>query len=113
MISLISYLINVYCNNRNKKKKSFKVLEQWVLELQCKKPKALIVVCGDFNISEPPIKHMHEAIQDKQITFRRRHNDGLRESRTDWVLLSQKNIVKVTNHIWNDLSDHTLISCTS
>ena len=85
-------------------------MSQWLVELQSKKPKAIIIVCGDFNVTEKPIEHLYEVSKD-EVTFRRKHLTDFRQSRTDWVLVSHR-IESESNCIWNDLSDHALISST-
>jgi hypothetical protein len=35
-------------------------LQKWLLELWCKKPKAIFLMAGDFNTPQLPLKHLHE-----------------------------------------------------
>ena len=61
-------------------------------------------------MAEKPIEHLHEVSKD-EVTFRRKHLTDVRQSRTDWVLVSHR-IESESSCIWNDLSDHALISST-
>ena len=71
-------------------------------------PDALIVVSGDFNCAKQPIQYLHPISCDNEITFRRKHLNTVRESRTDWVLLSKK-IEHRTQLAWTEVSDHACI----
>jgi exonuclease III len=104
------YVVNVYCSNSNTKRKYIRPFSEWLVELQARKPKAVFVVCGDFNQDKNPLPHMH-TVNKEEITFRRKHLNGLRQSRTDWVLVS-KRIENSCRYSWNDLSDHALIACS-
>ena len=74
------------------------------------KPKALVIVSGDFNSSKTPIQHMRILSPDGP-TFRRIGEVRALESKTDWVFGANLKLLS-SGAEWRDgLSDHALIAC--
>jgi len=85
------YALNVYMPKYHSQKRKLTQLQKWLLEIRCKKPKAILLVAGDFNTPILPLQHMHEMSftdSDQNPTFRRPNQGDLRQSRTDWLLCS-------------------------
>ena len=52
------YVINVYLNNYNQKKKYLGDLNKIIIHLMSTKPQATVIVAGDFNSKVPPLEHL-------------------------------------------------------
>ena len=104
------FVFNIYLSSYNKQKKLLKPLQERDIYQpeRMVMPDALIVVSGDFNCAKQPIQYLHPISCDNEITFRRKHLNTVRESRTDWVLLSKK-IEHRTQLAWTKVSDHACI----
>ena len=98
--------MNVYLPDANRRVRRIKAIQDFVTEIQINKPKAIVMVCGDFNCKTKPLK-LHSLTPDGP-TFRRTINQRLTESRTDWMLSSQQ-LPSKAETIWSDLSDHGML----
>ena len=105
-----AYLLNIYLSNFQQQKKILKRVNEFVRDLMSNKPKALVIVSGDFNSSKTPIQHMRILSPDGP-TFRRIGEVRALESNTDWVFGANLELLS-SRAEWRDgLSDHALIAC--
>jgi hypothetical protein len=74
------------------------------------KPHAIILVSGDFYCAHQPLKYLNPLLLDVDKTFRRVEQDGVRQSRTDWVLCPHA-LPYESSHLWSESSDHCAILC--
>ena len=108
------YALNVYLARYHKQKRLLKQLQDWIIELRCKKPTAIFLIAGDFNTAKQPIEHFHELSHEdgtEHPTFRRVVQGVTRQSRTDWVLCSHE-LHHETLYHWTAHSDHCVIECS-
>ena len=64
--------MNVYLPDANRRVRRIKAIQDFVTEIQINKPKAIVMVCGDFNCKTKPLK-LHSLTPDGP-TFRRTIN---------------------------------------
>ncbi len=105
------YALNVYLYSYNNKKKYFKPLQQWLIELAVNKPHAIVIVASDFGSCEYPINHFVGLSLHETNTFQRKIKGNFVQSHTDWVLSSRYNFTLKTVHVRSDHSDHCYIKC--
>jgi hypothetical protein len=85
------YVINVYISNFNQKKKFLSDLNKIIINLISSKPEATVLVAGDFNTKDPPMKHLFN-FSGLEATFQRTVQNKIVKSKTDWIFCNKPHI---------------------
>jgi hypothetical protein len=83
------YILNVYLNNFTKKRSLLKPIKNCIIQIQKTKPKALVIVSGDFNSHKNPLDGLSQ-LCDNQPTYERMLLDKRVQSKLDWIFSAVK-----------------------
>lgn len=104
------FVFNVYLRSQSYGRRRIPALAQWLADLAARKPHATLLVCGDFNSAQQPVRFLHNVSPPPtSMTFRRVILGRLVQSRTDWVMCSRP-VEHETESRWTECSDHCALA---